>query len=344
MGSEVFMVQAPLTNNGTIIYGRNSLSFCCKEISYFSANENGTTKFSTVEVTSTGPTFAYILNGTCGSNEKNVSISTLFADKKPEKGLSALDLTKLVLERAENADGALDVVTKLIEDYNEEVSVAQYSFFICDMNTAYVLDIFGNLWAAEKITEAFRAFSNGFGVTTKIDKKSENLGDKLKDLGLYDGSGELNFSHAVSMTASESKWPCEEPTSGFNAQQMFEVLRCSAEKSSQDIASSFVGVLKEPISVHWFTGTENPRESVFKPFIFTSDVRISPLTTIKSEEDEPLLRQLHSNRKWDQVGDLLKTLEKSCVDEVDGFADNVPTPELDELLKDCVEAEVKFYR
>lgn len=252
-----------------------------------------------------------------------------------------------MLERSENVDSALDVVTKLIDEYNEEVSVdvsPKYSFFICDMNAAYVLDIFGKVWAAEKITEAFRAFSNGFGVTTKIDKKSENLEDKLKDMGLYDGSGDVNFSQAVSMTASESQWPCEEPTSGFSAQQMFEVLRCSAEKSSQDIASSFVGVLKESISVHWFTGTENPRESVFKPFIFTSNVRISPLTTIKSDEDEPLLRKLHANRKWDQVGDLLKTLEKSCVDEVDGFADNVPTPELDELLKDCVEAEVKFYR
>lgn len=44
MGSEVFMVQYPLTNNGTIICGRNSFSSCCKEITYFSANENGTTK------------------------------------------------------------------------------------------------------------------------------------------------------------------------------------------------------------------------------------------------------------------------------------------------------------
>lgn len=233
----------------------------------------------------------------------------------------------------------------MIEEYNEEVSTdvsPKYSLFICDMNTAYVLDIFGKVWVVEKITEAFRAFSNGFGVTTKIDKKCENLEDKLKDLGLYDGNGDLNFSQAVSMSTSESKWPCEEPTSGFSAQQMFEVLRSSSTKT--EIASSFVGVLKESISVHWFTGTENPRESVFKPFIFTSNVRISPLTMTKSDEDEPLLRKLHANRKWDQVGDLLKSLEKSCVDEVDGFADNVPTPELDELLKDCVEAEVKFYR
>lgn len=47
-----------------------------------------------IEVTPESSTFGYILNGTCGSNENNLSISALFADKKPENGLTALDLTK----------------------------------------------------------------------------------------------------------------------------------------------------------------------------------------------------------------------------------------------------------
>lgn len=38
--------------------------------------------------------FAYIVNGTCGANEKNVTIAMLFADKKTSNGLTALDLTK----------------------------------------------------------------------------------------------------------------------------------------------------------------------------------------------------------------------------------------------------------
>lgn len=42
--SEVFVVFPPSTNN-SIIYGRNSFSFCCKEILFVSSNE-GTTKVS----------------------------------------------------------------------------------------------------------------------------------------------------------------------------------------------------------------------------------------------------------------------------------------------------------
>jgi hypothetical protein len=111
--SEVFVVFPPLTSN-SIIYGRNSFSFCCKEILY---SKEATTQVSfqleevftlvsykffnyeffqcqTIEVEAEANPFGYILNGTCGANEKNVSISTLFAENKPEKGLSAFDLVK----------------------------------------------------------------------------------------------------------------------------------------------------------------------------------------------------------------------------------------------------------
>ena len=112
MGSEVFVIRAPLTKNDAIIFGRNSFASCCKEICNFPKTE-GTVK---VELEKTfiffTPTYflfnfqcqnievspkaahSYILNGTCGANEKNVSIAVLFADKKPTDGLTALDLTK----------------------------------------------------------------------------------------------------------------------------------------------------------------------------------------------------------------------------------------------------------
>lgn len=237
------------------------------------------------------------------------------------------------------------MISDLINQYNPDDSVEtspKYAFFISDTKETFVLNIVGKLWAAEKLTEGFRAFGEGFSVATKIDKKSDGLEEALKSLGLFDGS-ELNFSKAFSMAIPEAKWPCEDPSSGFSAQKMFEVLRTSAN-SSEEIASSFVSVLKDDSnSVHWITGTPDPRESVFKPFIFTNDVRVSPLTALK-DDDETLLRQLHANRKWEEVGELLKSLEKSCVDEVDGYVDSAPTDELNELLKDCVEAEVKFYR
>lgn len=252
---------------------------------------------------------------------------------------------RLALERSDSAEKAIDVIASLLNKYNPDEGVEtspKYAFFICDTATAFVMNVVGKMWAAEQIAEGFRAFGKGFSVGTKIDKKSDGLEDKLKELGLFDGSSELNFSSAFSMAVAEATWPYDEPASGFSAQKMFEVLRASAE-GKEEIAASFVSVLKASNAVYWFTGTPNPRESVFKPFIFTNEAKISPLTALK-EDDETLLRKLHANRKWDQVGELLKSLEKSCVDEIDGYVDDAPTAELNDLLKDCVEAEVKFYR
>lgn len=251
------------------------------------------------------------------------------------------------MERADSAEKAIEVITQLIEKYNTGDEAAldampKYGFFICDINEVYVLDVCGKMWAAEKVEDTFRAFGNSFSVKSKIDKKSDGLEEKMKELGAFDGSGELNFSSALSLS-SDIKWPCDEPESGFSAQKMFEVLR-SSTANQEEIASSFVSVLKAGIPVYWFTGTPNPSQSVFKPFIFTSGVHLSPLSAAKEDEDETLLRKLHANRNWEQVGDLLKSLEKSCVDEVDGYVEDAPLDELDELLKDCVEAEVKFYR
>lgn len=253
------------------------------------------------------------------------------------------------MERSESAEKAIEVITQLIDQYNNDdadssvENFSKYGFFICDMNDVFVLDICGKMWAAEKVVDTFRAFGNSFSVKTKIDKKSEGLDEKLKDLGLVEGD-EVDFSSAFKST-SDLKWPCEEPDSGFSAQKMFQVLRSSTSSSQEEIASSFVSVLKERAPcVYWFTGTPNPSQSVFKPFIFTTNARISPLTAVKDDEEDTVLRQLHKNCNWDQVGDLLQSLEKSCVDEIDGSVDNAPLDELDELLKDCVEAEVKFYR
>lgn len=116
----------------------------------------------------------------------------------------------------------------------------------------------GKLWAVEKVEENYRSFNNGFSVKTKIDRKSTDLEDKLKEFGLFDGSGPLNFSEVFSMNNEcELNWPIKEPTTeDFTAQKMFGILRNSADISNRAIASSFVAVLKSTVSIHWFTGSK----------------------------------------------------------------------------------------
>ncbi|MPC38089.1 Secernin-1 [Portunus trituberculatus] len=66
---------------------------------------------------------------------------------------------------------------------------------------------------------------------------------------------------------------------------MFEVLRDEESGISRGTdhkhptAGSMVSVVSQGEgrpSCHWFTGTPDPCRSVFKPFIFTNNVKISP--------------------------------------------------------------------
>lgn len=130
-------------------------------------------------------------------------------------------------------------------------------------------------------------------------------------------------------------------------EDMFSLLR-EASSDPTAVQSSQVSVLSgDKLSCHWFTATNNVQESVFKPFVFTSNVRISPLTVYdeQKESEATLLVKYHAGRDWAKAGDLLKSLEQTCVAEVKEALASGPDPtELEDLMKDCVEAEVKFYR
>lgn len=190
--------------------------------------------------------------------------------------------------------------------------------------------------------------SASFGVATKIDKSSENLRERSQELGVWDGSSELNFreSYHSSTSSEDSQWQLTN-AGAFTLEDMFSVLRENCPDGS-GIKASQVSVLSaDKLSCHWFTATNNPKESVFKPFVFTDNVRISPLTIYDETKDSEvtLLVKYHGARNWEKAGDLLKSLEQTCVAEVKEALASDPDPaELEDLMKDCVEAEVKFYR
>lgn len=287
-----------------------------------------------------------------GSNDSVVSVGVTWVENEKDDGLLATDLVRLSLERSSSGTEVIEVISNLVEKYGSDVEgkdSTKFCFVICDTNEAWILNFVGKLWCAEKLTEGFRRVTPGLSVQTKIDKSSDGLNEKALDLGVWDGSGDFNFSESFSAdSSSDSSWPCEEPTSNFDVSSMFKILR--SVPLEQNPQSSQVSTLTSSgTSCHWFTGTPNPNESVFKPFIFTNDPKISPLTQIPESETETLLHKLHSQRQWSSVGELLKNLENSCVIDLKGFLagdgnDFNLDEECKELMKDCVEAEVKFYR
>lgn len=99
-------------------------------------------------------------------------------------------ICRLALERSSTSEGAIETITNLIDEYGSgQVGEAgsAFAFVICDPNSAWILNIVGKLYAAEKINDQFRCIT-GLTIETKIDKCSKNLEDECKALSLWDGS------------------------------------------------------------------------------------------------------------------------------------------------------------
>ncbi|CAH1108877.1 unnamed protein product [Psylliodes chrysocephalus] len=291
------------------------------------------------------------------------------------KRLLGMDLLRLGLERSSSATEALEVITQLLEKYgqggpcskSDPTLVYHNSFIIADATTAWVLETSGKHWVAEQITSGFRNISNALTITTKIDRHSSGIQEYAKSKGLWNGQGEFNFRLVFSgetkpygsrFIAGEKLLEKLTAPGNFKEVDMFKILRdtesgicmtgdgpgCVTQGSQVSVISN-----NRP-SVHWFTATPDPSKSVFKPFVFTSGSVISKHTICASGDVPHTLYSLQSSAmkksNREDVLELLRNMEAECVQELELVIERVKDDlsELDELLKDCVETEVKFYR
>lgn len=361
-----------------------------QEVVYIPATKSSESiKCTYIEVESIGFTKAVILSkpnwmwgAEMGANECGVAIGNEAVwtnDNEGEhdpsvKRLLGMDLVRLGLERSSTADEALDVITSLLEKYgqggpcsnNDEGFVYHNSFLIADSKRAWVLETSGKHWAAQLIKTGFVNISNVLSITTNIDKKSEGIEEYAKSKGLWNGDGEFNFCEVFSgeKKPGDSRYLAGKAllerltkSSDFKETDMFTILRdknseicrpCSAAYPTQGSQVSVLSDVRP--SVHWFTATPDPSNSVFKPFIFTPNAKISKYT-ICSESDKSAPHilyslQMESFKKGNDVKSLLRNMEQECVAELRNVLQNVEDDlsEFDELMKDCVETEVKFYR
>ncbi|GLG94223.1 Secernin-2 [Gryllus bimaculatus] len=310
-----------------------------------------------------------------------------------EERLLGMDLVRLALERAKSAEEAVDVIGSLLEQFgqggpcSDTVPDFTYhnSFLIADPQEAWVLETAGRLWVAERVADGCRNISNVLSIGSKFDKCSSTLKEEAQKSGLWDGEEEFNFAKVFGEPNSSATLRqqfgnklLEELSEGnaFSGSSMFSVLRneesgiCRKSDDGFPTTGSQVSVLAPAGSgkphCHWFTATPNPKKSVFKPFIFTPNARISQHTVSPKYDPDPAkvlprfqskvdrahnLYKLHAaatSKEDSNVIALLQEMELNCVAEVETFlADFKPEQnlaEVDDLLKDIVETEVKFYK
>lgn len=357
-----------------------------QEVIYVPASKSsGPMKCTYIEIESVEMTKAVILSkpnwmwgAEMGANECGVAIGNEAiwtndnqGDSDPSvKRLLGMDLVRLGLERSSNADEALEMITQLLEKYgqggpcsNSDEGFAYHnSFLIADSSSAWVLETCGKHWVAEKITSGLRNISNVLTITTKIDRKSQGIEEYAKSKNLWDGNGDFNFCEVFSGEKKpgdqrylDGKKLLERYSSSntFRETDMFKVLRHKPSGICRDCDSAFptagsqVSTLSSSIpSVHWFTATPDPSRSVFKPFIFTNNAKISRHTICPEKNSPHTLYSLYKDAEYKGVQELLHNMESDCVKELDQVITTVgdDLSEFDELLKDCVETEVKFYR
>ncbi len=150
----------------------------------------------------------WIWGAEMGVNEHGVAIGNeaVFTkvpyDKEP--GLIGMDFLRLALERADTAEGALDVMVALLEEYGQGGNCGfshplyyHNSFLIADRETAWVFETAGKHWAAEKVQDV-RSISNVITIGSKWDRASDDLVSFAVSKGWCKSAEDFDFSACYS--------------------------------------------------------------------------------------------------------------------------------------------------
>ena len=217
--------------------------------------------------------------------------------------------------------------------------------------------------------------SNQYAIGDDYQLQSKHLEKFLQDHHLWNGKDKLNFAQAVQDPSA-----CDDDrlqggqlllknltkNGNFSVFDMMAVLRddqsgiCMGnENSTYRTTASQVSVLttaskksSDVNACHFFTGTPNPKASLFKPFIFSEKVELGILTvSTPSEIGKQRLHPLyaaHQKATREQLADQrLKDFEHEGILEIVSKMKSSETNNADSyetLFHDAVAAEIELLR
>lgn len=137
----------------------------------------------------------------------NVAVFTKgHAQEQESPGLTGMDLLRLGLERGRSAEGAVDVITQLLEKYGQWGSAVQgktheaggydNGFLLVDRKEGWVLETSGRRWVAERFTHGVRSISNQLSIRTRWDKGSADIKEFAHSQGWWTPGAEFDFALA----------------------------------------------------------------------------------------------------------------------------------------------------
>ncbi|CAF0986497.1 unnamed protein product [Rotaria sp. Silwood1] len=319
-------------------------------------------------------------HGICIGNEAVFS-KVPYETRKPS--LTGLDIVRLALERAKTAKFAVEIIGELIEKYGQggacfdasaNISYGyDNSFLVVDAEEAWTIETCDHVWVAKQIKEGHYNMSNLYSIEDDYNLQSTNLQEFAKEKNLWDGKDKLNFAQVFQgpspttdarLKAGRQLLENLTKNGNFSIFDMISILRddqagiCVFDQvRGVRTTSSQVSVLtsnktSQIDACHFLTGTPNPKQSLFKPFIFSNNVQLGPLTVsspeeITSQRIHPLYAA-HQKAKWENVDHKrLQDFEHEGIMEIinklKSFENNnVDTYET--LFYDTVSAEIELLR
>jgi len=218
-----------------------------------------------------------------GANEHGLAIgneAVFTREHLPRLGLTGMDLLRLALERARDAEEAVEVITSLLSTHGQgggcgfERRSFRYSssFLIADPGGAIVLETAGRAWAAEQVAEGTRTLSNRLSIPAFRSRHERALPTRIAQAALRQARTAQSCSRAGTsreMAAilrdhgAAGRWPRYRPlTGGLGAPCMHGG---GALFGSVTTASWIAELRSDGNQLHWVTATAAPCLSLFKP-------------------------------------------------------------------------------
>lgn len=228
-----------------------------------------------------------------GANERGVVIGNeAVFTRQPYQatGLTGMDLLRLALERAANADQAVQTIVSLLEQYGQGGGCGHEnrgftyhnSFIVADPRQAFVLETAGRLHAVETIRGA-RSISNGLTIPGFAQQQSDWLKTRVsgcrarreRTQALAERSTSaadlmrLLRDHGTAGGAPHYAWH----NGGLNAPCVHAGGRLAASQTT----ASWVAELHEGAVRHWVTATAAPCTGLFKPVAVAEPLALGPV-------------------------------------------------------------------
>lgn len=306
LGCDTFIAFSPMTEPGRVIFGKNSdrprgESQNIRRYPAQTFPEESKLKCTYLEIPQVTQTFGVLLSqidwmwgaemgaNECGVVIGNEAVWTTVPDE-PEDGsyLLGMDLVRLGLERGSTAKEAMGVVTQLLECHGQGGACAENdpsftydnSYIIADAKEAWILETAGRHWVAKRIERGGRNISNGLTIRTEYDLSSPNLKEFAKKMGLWNGTGTLDFAKCFSMGGIDkdkgSRQACGcrmlekySTSESFGSAEMTKILQDHGSgicmHGSFETTASMISEWGPDGSIrHWMTGESFPCQSEFK--------------------------------------------------------------------------------